>query len=373
MQAVSQRLGYTASAPVYLTDVDANGLSIMLVDGAAVVYAGGVNEASHRLIAMLDAGQTYVVAGLAPGEVLSVQSTSTFTYHLWSPGGSGDEDEEGGPDESGPVTGVSASVNVTLNCTGSPCPWGSAPSGLAIVWDDSMEAGTQRLGYTASAPVFLSHRYANGLSITLVSGSASVYAGSPEMISHRLLGTLVAGQTHVVNGLIAGEVLSVQDSSPFMYSLSVADSSVPIDDDEPCTDPVNCQVVYAVPALWRCDTPNCADPDWGPGAVISWPEWSAYENNNRSGSQSRTVYSDSGEMLYPYMGDWAHGCEVTVVAGTVLVIEWERGTDSWRSTWLTTGHTYTINLTAPEDGALLESDRLFTITLSNCSPQNVAK
>jgi len=59
-------------------------------------------------------------------------------------------------------------------------------------------------------------------------------------------------------------------------------------------------------------------------------------------------------------------------AGTVLIIEWQRGTDMWRETFLEPGQTYVIDLTAPEDGAMIESfegSQGFSVTLQNCNPQ----
>jgi hypothetical protein len=109
--------------------------------------------------------------------------------------------------------------------------------------------------------------------------------------------------------------------------------------------------------------------------VITWPWWAAYENNARAGDQSRTVFSTQGEMLYPYMGAWATGCEVTAIAGTTLIIEWERGTDVWRATYLQPGESYTISLSGSEDGAMIEGiDGLlepFSVSLNNCNPQNI--
>jgi hypothetical protein len=141
----------------------------------------------------------------------------------------------------------------------------------------------------------------------------------------------------------------------------------------PCTDPTTCNPVSAISSYWRCNIPSCNGADWV-GAVISWPSWSAYSNNARSGNNSRTVYSFSGETLFSYMGPWAEGCKVTAVSGTVLIIEWRRGTDVWRETYLTPGQSHTIDLTAPEDNAMIEApDGLtaFSVSLDNCTPQNI--
>ncbi len=106
--------------------------------------------------------------------------------------------------------------------------------------------------------------------------------------------------------------------------------------------------------------------------MIDWPEWSAYSTNIRTGYNSREVYSTSGQLLHPYMGSWADGCEVTAVSGLVLIIEWERGRDVWRETYLSPGQTHTINLVGTENNAMIETSNYggnFRVSLANCEPQ----
>jgi hypothetical protein len=128
----------------------------------------------------------------------------------------------------------------------------------------------------------------------------------------------------------------------------------------------------SVRAYWRCATAGCTSPDWT-GEVIDWPAWSAHQGNARAGELGRTVYSQQGDPLYPYMGAWADGCEVTSLRGTALIIEWQRGTDVWRSTTLPPGQKHVIRLTPPEDGALLESadDMPFGVSLASCEPRTI--
>jgi hypothetical protein len=74
------------------------------------------------------------------------------------------------------------------------------------------------------------------------------------------------------------------------------------------------------------------------------------------------------------MGSWADGCEVTAESGTILIIEWQRGTDVWLSTYVQPGETYVIDLISSEDGALIESNDSsteFSVSLENCTPQPV--
>jgi len=82
-------------------------------------------------------------------------------------------------------------------------------------------------------------------------------------------------------------------------------------------------------------------------------------------------------VLYPYMGAWANGCEVTAVGGPVLIIEWERGSEVWREKRLARNETYVITLTGSENGAMIESEdgpgRYFAVTLKNCDPQPVPR
>jgi len=77
------------------------------------------------------------------------------------------------------------------------------------------------------------------------------------------------------------------------------------------------------------------------------------------------------------MGSWANGCEVTAVSGVVVIIEWERGSNVWRSTSLQPGQTHTIQLTSPENGAMIETDDGhvggFSVSLQNCTPQVIQK
>jgi hypothetical protein len=74
------------------------------------------------------------------------------------------------------------------------------------------------------------------------------------------------------------------------------------------------------------------------------------------------------------MGAWANGCEVTAVTGTVLIIEWQRGANVWRETFLEPGEKHTISLTSPENGAMIETYDYgpeFSVKLKNCTPQPV--
>jgi hypothetical protein len=206
--------------------------------------------------------------------------------------------------------------------------------------------------------------------VTVHTGSARVYAGDPNG-PHRLVKEVSAGGTANLLAVTSGEVFSVQSDSPFTYTLTPGGPLPPL--QPACPDPVTCDPVASVPALWACNIPGCTEQPWV-GGVVSWPEGTAYDSNGRSGSASRTVYGEDGTRLYPYMGPWADGCEVTVLTGAILVIQWERGTDVWREKQVEPGETYTIDLVGSENGAMLETPNNtepFTARLANCSPEPV--
>lgn len=346
-QPTNTRLGYTFSHGVYLPADRANGATVWVESGTVTLFAALPNATTHRTVATIPAGGSFEVSGLAPGEVLSAQSLAPFTYGVALP-----------PPPPPPPAGSGASEYVTLTCALSPCPWGPSVAGHLIVWPKEAQPLSRQHNYIASKSVYLPASVANGATITIDSGTATLYAGYPSSLSHRSLATLTAGHSYVVSGLADGEVLSVLSPSAFVYR---TDLSLP-------PEPETGELMTAVPARWVCDTPGCNSPDWV-GAAFTWPSWAAYPNNGRSGDQSRTVYSPSGGLLYPYMGSWADGCEITGESGAILIIEWQRGTDAWRQTLLGPGDTHVISLSWPEDGALIEAWPGSSISVKNCEPQ----
>jgi hypothetical protein len=350
-ERISQRYGYTTSKGIYLGGPRANGTIITLRSGNAGVYAGTVN-AQHRLLAGISAGGTYTVGGLAANEMLSVQSTAAFTYDVTLPAYT--------PPPPLPYT---PSQQVTWQCTGSPCPMGASIGQQALVWPSSTNPTKVKLGYTATQGVYLPHNYVAGTTLTVRSGTAVAYVDAPGGTLHNAITTITAGGTYTFAAIPAGQVLSVVGTAQFEYELTVG-SFVP----SPTPPPTN--VIQSTPTEWRCDFAGCPG-NWY-SHTIPWPSWSAYSDNARTGTKFRRTYGPNGEVIHPYMGSWANGCRVTSVSGVVLIIEWQRGSETWRETYLDRNQTYTINLTPPFDGAMIESydeSPGFSVTLENCNPQ----
>lgn len=374
---VSSRLGYTTSVPVYLGASRANGTTIQVFTGTVSLYAGEPNGGSHRLLATVAAGGSYEVSGLASGEVLSAQSGFNFNVGFDIPPA---VEEPPAPEEPPVPEEPPASATapfVTWNCTSAPCPWGPTDSGYALAWPTGAPAISTRLGYTTSIPTYLSTPVANGTVIEITSGEASVYAGLPQGSSHRRLATVYAGDSYLVEGLAAGEVISVQAGSAFGYIVTLGEGSSTDPEPDPETDPEppvqNPDLMYSQAAKWFCDVDECYGEPWT-GQVVNWPSWAAYANNARAGNMSRSVFDAAdGTPLTPYMGSWANGCVVTAHQGVVLVIDrWERGSDTWRETYLIPGETHVIELNSPGDSALIESNDYFAdfaVSVSNCTPQ----
>jgi len=349
-EPTATRLGYTASPAPYLSADQANGATVSITSGTASLYAGVLVVDSHRLLATLSAGQLYQVTGLASDEVLSVQSSAAFQYQV-TPAPAPDPD----------VAALN-SQTATWTCTDSPCPWGTTLTGHALAWAADAGAISKRLGYTVSPAIYLPASRANGTAIAIVTGQVGVYAGRPHDSVHRQIASLSAGQSFEVSGLSSGEVLSVQSDAPFSYRVQLCDPTDPTTGED---------VVHAIAASWVCNIPACSGDPWT-GAVINWPDWAAYPDNARAGFQSRSVFASDNTPLFPYMGRWAEGCEVTDVSGPVLIIEWQRGTDVWRETLLQPGQSHTIHLVPPEDGAMIETlDAVssFSVSLKHCTPQ----
>jgi len=141
-----------------------------------------------------------------------------------------------------------ASELVTWTCTASPCPWGDSLANPAIAWPDQAGPVATRLGYTASPAPYLPAAQANGITIAIDAGSASVYAGAPADDAHRVIAALATGESYPVSGLGDGEVLSVQSDGDFSYHTQ--------------TTPPPPPGIDAIAAYWRCNIPECTGDPW---------------------------------------------------------------------------------------------------------------
>jgi hypothetical protein len=113
----------------------------------------------------------------------------------------------------GPLSGESQMA--TWTCTGDPCPWGDELGNPVLAWPVEAQPVGTRLGYTVSPAAYLPASSANGLTVTIDSGSVRVYAGEPQESSHHRLTFLEEGESFDVSGLGPDEVLSVQSDDPF--------------------------------------------------------------------------------------------------------------------------------------------------------------
>lgn len=427
---INTRLGYTVSPAVYLPANMANGLTVTIDFGSAGVHAGAPQDDSHELLASLSAGDSFDVFGLDDDEVLSVQSDDAFGYHVapfdpsshpdagtddgtdagtpdagtddGTDAGTPDAGTDGGadagtdagtddggdagtpddppPDAAPPVdigpppdVPASSSQETTWACSGRQCPFGDTLNvEQAVVWDLARGSIATRMGYTASATVYLFGSRANGTDLWIATGTVTLFAGLPGDLQHRTLATLGPGDAFEVSGLSTTEVLSVQSDAPFTYWVRVTPETMPPGVTPDPGGPMG-ELVQGVPALWRCnpEVPDCFSDDWT-GAAVSWPSGSAFSSNARPGNLSRSVFAWDDTRLFPYIGPWAEGCEITGVSGITRVIEWQRGAESWRDTWLYPGQSHVIHLIPPEDGALLEgydASPGFTASVRNCTPQ----
>lgn len=82
MEPLTARLGYTTSHGIYLPHDRTAGLSIECISGDASLYFGDIDAASHTLLETLYPGESRSFTGLSAGEVLSVQSDSSFSVRV---------------------------------------------------------------------------------------------------------------------------------------------------------------------------------------------------------------------------------------------------------------------------------------------------
>ncbi len=167
---------------------------------------------------------------------------------------------------------------------------------------------------------------------------------------------------------------SVPNPPATSASVSVATAAIPTDTADAGAPPPSREpdgTVHSTLAYWHCVGPGCSKAASG-GAVISWPEWAAHQGNGGREKAAREVFSAGGRPLYPYMGRWANGCELTVVSGYVEVLALKRGGETTRSIRLRPGDKHVITLRPPEDSAIIEAaggTPAFSVSLKHCTPK----
>ncbi|MBX5461116.1 MAG: hypothetical protein IRZ28_08500, partial [Steroidobacteraceae bacterium] len=237
---------------------------------------------------------------------------------------------------------------VTWTCTGMDCPWGSSLSGPALVWPETAPATSARFGYTTSQPVYLPGPAANGAIIWIDSGSAAVFAGTPNGSSHRLLATLNVGDFYEVSGLAANEVLSVQGEAAFSYQIDLP--PLPGDPDDPEDPPPSDQVSKLV--TWSCTGSPCP---WGSsltGHALAWPA-EANPINMRFG------YTTSDGIYLP--ASRANGAVIWIDEGSATVFAGAPGASSHRVlATIDVGEFYEVSGLEPNEVLSVQSDYPFT-------------
>jgi hypothetical protein len=346
VNTVNQRLGYTTSHPIYLPADRANGATITILSGSASLRAGQPDADYHATLAELSIGDSFSVSGLVAGEVLLISSLSNFSYLVDL-----QENNDTVPGDPEPLQGTSSEF-VTLSCTSSPCPWGAAPGSNAVVWPDTSGTVTNRLGYTANESVYLESNFANGTVITIYSGSASLSAGNPNDASFRSLGTLSAGQSMTVSGIINGEVLAVlNNSSTFTYDAVLGEpTSDPTTPDDGTTDPGTPGTSEFVSLI--CTGNKCP---WGvtPGAnAVVWPQESMPVTRRVGYTANEGIYLPSA---------YANGATVTISSGSAKITAGYSNAEYFRSlASLNTGETYTIGGLRPGEVVLVSHSNNFS-------------
>lgn len=113
-----------------------------------------------------------------------------------------------------PLTMSGTSESVTWQCLSGEaglCPWGDRLTNQAVAWPAEVFPFSWRLGYQASYAVYLDASQARGISVTIVSGRASILSGQLDQREpFAALAALEAGQTFRVVSLADGVVLSIE-------------------------------------------------------------------------------------------------------------------------------------------------------------------
>ncbi|TDC35882.1 PKD domain-containing protein [Kribbella albertanoniae] len=192
-----------------------------------------------------------------------------------------------------------SSVVATWSCTSSPCPWGPSDTSNTAVWPAEAEPIRTRYGYTLSHDVYAPMSKVAGWKITVTSGSATVYAG-PADDSHWSLAALSAGDSYTLPSTQSSNIVSVQDGSPFEYTITpgTPTDSLPDSGDG------------SVLATWTCTSSPCP---WGPSDTSNTAVWPAEAEPIRT----RYGYTVSHDVYAPVSK--VAGWKITVTSGSASV------------------------------------------------------
>ncbi|GAB3838234.1 hypothetical protein GCM10028799_78530 [Kribbella italica] len=313
-EPVRARYGYTVSHDVYAPAPKVAGWKITVTSGSATVFAGPADD-SHASLANLETGDSYTVPStLSTSSLVSVQSGGSFDYTI----------TPGTPTDPPPPTSGDGSVLATWNCTTSPCPSGQSYTSNAGVWPAAAQPVRARYGYTVSHDVYAPVSQVAGWKITVVSGSATVYAG-PADDSHSSLAALSAGQSYTVSSTLSNSsIVSIQDDGAFRVTFTPG---------EPTTPPP-ASGDGSVPATWNCTGTPCPSGTSYTSNAAVWPATVEPTRTRYGYTVSHDVYATAAKVA---------GWKITVTSGSAAVYAGPVGDSHSSLAALSAGESYTVS------------------------------
>ncbi|TCC23473.1 PKD domain-containing protein [Kribbella speibonae] len=337
-EPVRARYGYTVSHDVYAPAPKVAGWKITVTSGSAAVYAGPADD-SHSSLASLQAGDSYTVPStLSSSSIVSVQDGGSFEYTI----------TPGAPTDPPPASG-DGSVLATWNCTSSPCPSGQSYTSNAGVWPTAAEPVRARYGYTVSADVYAPAPKVAGWKITVVSGSATVYAG-PANDSHSALAALSAGESYTVSSTLSNSsIVSVQSDSAFRVTFTPGD---------PTTPPAS--GYGSVLATWNCTSTPCPSGASYTSDAAVWPAAAEPTRARYGYTVSHDVYAPAAKVA---------GWKITVTSGSAAVFAGPVGDSHSSLAALSAGESYTVSSTLSGSSIVsVQGSSAFEYTLTPGEP-----
>ncbi|WP_433169159.1 PKD domain-containing protein [Kribbella sp. CA-247076] len=337
-EPVRARYGYTVSHDVYAPAPKVAGWTITVTSGSATVYAGPADD-SHSSLAALSAGDSYTLPStLSSSSIVSVQDGGSFAYTI----------TPGAPTDPPPAAGDS-SVLATWSCTSSPCPSGQSYTSNAGVWPAAAQPVRARYGYTVSADVYAPVSKVAGWKITVISGSATVYAG-PADDSHSSLAALSAGESYTVSSTLSNSsIVSVQDDGAFRVSFTPGD---------PTTPPAS--GYGSVPATWNCTgTPCPSGASYTSNAAV-WPATVEPTRARYGYTVSHDVYAPAAKVA---------GWKITITSGSAAVYAGPVGDSHSSLAALSAGDSYTVSSSLSSSSIVsVQAGSAFEYTLTPGGP-----